>query len=252
VILIVSVKIREKKMKMVKKLLGISLVAMLALMCYVSAAQAVPTPGYPRLFSDGGGIISYDKDTQILKVSGAQNLKAMYASGVQEVITPDASGSQDFYLTLKVDNAGVLDPTYHEAGHTYHDEKIGHLAMMTVDPTDDLDGLLFADDVSSFSYELGSNVVYFTFVMNPPTQGLIVDKPLPGGSIWPSTIPTVCLLEGHPEPGTLPPNFTGKWNESWDMGAVEIKQWPTPEPSSALLLGLSLLGLVGVMRRKRG
>lgn len=222
---------------------------------------------YPDIVFNNDGYIEYDADTQILHLH-AMDLKIVYPWMVWDPIEGEwVNDADSMYVNLGiqqgripieinilVDNAGnfIGDAPGYEGDADDMTETITweqnlEFEFMDLDKNnwnaaDDwkVDDVLLNGDVMSFSYDFSGDEPQFTFIIDP-YEGLFLDR-----NIFPD----------YPIQINVSPDEGFDSGEGWEDGFRVEKakgdKFPTPEPGTMLLLGLGLLGLVGISRRKRG
>lgn len=196
----------EKTMKAVYSFLRISILLMVALICFGSAANADSI----NLMGSGTYSYTYDEVEEI----GTLVLN----SGTAMIQNPDGDYLfGDFIASINVNSSGNIA----DAG----DSNVFEINSTTE--------LLLGGDITSFEYDSGTTL-NFDFIFNA-TGGSLSSYFSPNGQA------IVISFDDMSDPIV--------WTEGFNGSFTFANFMPVPIPSSLMLLGFGLIGIVGLKRK---
>lgn len=217
----------------------------------------------PDIFFDQSGSIEYDASSNLFYSVNMFDRFYKSVDGYQYGLTDTmywSAAVTGFGLAINVNENGDL--TGGVSGHTYswtepienHDtfsylsdkdmvevllEGTLTIGDETFNATDD-PVLLLAAEVQAFGWEEPSSsdaqdAANFDFKFGQ-VEGALVDS-----GLWPATVPTGSYLETA--------QWDGDWTKDQTITNPKGDKFPLPEPTTMLLLGMGLIGLVGFGRK---
>lgn len=206
-----------------KKLLLLAMVMVVTLFVAGNAHAALLGIhlGVPDIFSDSTGTYSYDSGTQLMTYTA----KAITITFDGVNLIPITGGG--YSAQFKVDNAGNF-----VSGVSGDDLTISGSFTYNSIP---YSGNLLTGEITDFGWETGTYALFDYYI---DVQGGAL------ASYFGSTAGDVASAENH--------NFTGNWQANHSGSKVKHDTAGLiPEPSSMLLLGMGILGLFGLGKRRK-
>jgi hypothetical protein len=182
---------------------------------------------YPKISFDGGGLLVYDAGTDKLDLTAADN---KYIAGPGDY--DNLYDKVDLTLSIHVDSTGKFT-----GGVSGYDmvETVKAGESVTIRGNTYVGGdILLQGNVVAFGW--GTAEVDYHL---DDLAGKLVDD-----GLWPGSPPNISGLYA-----TL--DDTPDWSGDFELGAIEGKKMPTPEPTTMLLLGFGLAGLAGYAWRRK-
>ena len=246
---------------MLKKTM-IALMSFLFIGCVsLMMANSVNAITYPDIVFNSSTAMTYNATTQVLSMHAVDS-KIVYPDLSEDFMTGTFGGLTNeitMDLNILIDNTGKLIGdapgyigNYDDVVEEITKEDLAQFSFKALDGTvygaagDWIVGdIILQGDVESFSYSNFGTGLSPTFILNidpfDSSKSEFIDK-----NVFPdNTFQIYITSPDQIEAGE-------SWATNWDLAGVSGDKYPNPEPGTMLLLGLGLLGLLGISRRKRG
>jgi len=243
---------------MLKKTM-IALISFLFIGCVsLIMANSVNAITYPDIVFNSSTAMTYDATTHILSMHAVDS-KIVYPDLSEDFMTGTFGGLTNeitMDLNILIDNTGKLMGdaplylgNYDDVVEKITKEDLAEFSFKALDGTVvgdwGVDDIILQGDVESFSYANFGGGLSPTFILNidpfDGSQSKFIDK-----NIFPDYSYQIYITSSDQiEVGE-------SWATNWALDPISGDKYPNPEPGTMLLLGLGLLGLMGISRRKRG